>query len=923
MSGAQTPAAPPTQFQSPAASLRSLSATLREDERRTPPPTAASARAATAVPTAGRPGMQSRQAGAVQQSLLVAKDAEVTLLRQQLAQLTADFRYNLKLLEERDLELERTDSVLAGLRDAAAAKELALREAQGALAGAQAALRDREASLAALEERHRSALALCDHQVADARAARDEELAKYAAELAAVQGEAARQKSDTIARYEEQLSAAAAAEQDARQRSQQLAEENEHVRSMLQRAEARVAEQELGMQRMVGQFESALQTLAQLEAQYDSLAADAGAAERVRTARIAELEAECECLRAARAAAQQERDGTAASLGVQLKESERAMAEAKQRYHRAMMDNADLTEALGKLKQEAQELRSKCQQLEAECHGLRDEQRQAAAAAEREGAAHAHTRGLLETTRLQLEAARREAAAAQETGRRDATAQQEEAAALRETVALLEAQCNDSTQALEAVHAKLAAADERAALLADQVEQERAMHSQLITAREAETEARWTRALQTAQDERAKLQQTLDLANRQLAQAHRDIETLRLQLQHLRLAQARPGASLDSHLLRTAGGGAGLGADEGGEASLGETGSETSRDVFADLPEYPSTAQPSASAGSSSYRRLHLDSLAGRLDGYERAMERAAAQQAGSLGSARPQQAEKSGQTAPPANQQRQAEDEAGEGEQIHHRLAREREYYEIERRRLDEQLAEKQQRVQEREQELRQLRGPEGLQSGPQQEQQQHEHLPRHQVHAEGQRSGAPLPPSSLAFQRRQQQQHQASYAVPHLQAGHLAAENAALRHQIAALRLSSLNPSPAASSLAPSSSPRLGSSLGGMPAPAASVRAAWGPGGAAAAPALGPRLHTTLGANGGTGHASLFQRPLPSAPPLGSRPGTGGSFLSQPSAAGVGAGGVDPLAKARQQVQQAKEYLRHAAEWGSKMSRAGGGPG
>ncbi len=56
--------------------------------------------------------------------MLAARDSEVALLRQQLSQLTADFKFNLKLLEERDLELERMEAVMSGLKESAAAKEL-------------------------------------------------------------------------------------------------------------------------------------------------------------------------------------------------------------------------------------------------------------------------------------------------------------------------------------------------------------------------------------------------------------------------------------------------------------------------------------------------------------------------------------------------------------------------------------------------------------------------------------------------------------------------------------------------------------------------------------------------------------------------------------------------------------------------------
>lgn len=63
------------------------------------------------------------------QGALAGRESELALARQQLAQLTADFKFNLKLLEERDLELERLEGVLGGLREAAAAKELVRRAA--------------------------------------------------------------------------------------------------------------------------------------------------------------------------------------------------------------------------------------------------------------------------------------------------------------------------------------------------------------------------------------------------------------------------------------------------------------------------------------------------------------------------------------------------------------------------------------------------------------------------------------------------------------------------------------------------------------------------------------------------------------------------------------------------------------------------
>lgn len=246
--------------------------------------------------------------------------------------------------------------------------------------------------------------------------------------------------------YERQVSAAAASEREARQRATALVEENEHVRSQLQRAEARIAEQELAMQRMVSQFEGALATLQQLEAQYDSLAADAGAADAMRMARITDLEREVEGLRVSRAALQEERDASVAQLAAALGEAEAEASEAKQQYHRAMMDAAELTEALSELRQEAGQQRGRAQAAEEAATDAREAAAAAQAALEREAAAHARATSLLDAARLH-----------QDTARRDAQEQEQLAAQLREAAAVLEAERNDCAKAAEAAEAKVGA----------------------------------------------------------------------------------------------------------------------------------------------------------------------------------------------------------------------------------------------------------------------------------------------------------------------------------------------------------------------------------------------------------------------------------------------------------------------------------
>ncbi|PRW33759.1 hypothetical protein C2E21_7472 [Chlorella sorokiniana] len=725
---------------SPAAqSIRSLTQLL-EDDWHTPLGTVMTGRPGTlrgslAPPTAGAPTVQqaARGAEAHLQGLLAAKDSEAALLRQQLQQLTADFKFNLKLLEERDAELERLEKELANQREADAAHNTGLAEARRLAAEREAALREKEARVLALEERQKQLVELCERQVSEARAARDEEAARCCQEVAAAASDAARQKAEIIAGYERQVTAATAAEREARQRATALAEENEHVRSSLQRAEARVAEQELAMQRMVAQFEGALATLQQLEAQYDSLAADAGAADRLRAARIAELEAEVEGLRASRAGLQQERDGAVARLEAAAAAAEAEATQAKQQYHCAMMDAAELTEALSAARSEAHQQRQRAETAEAAAAVARASAAAAQQAAERESSAHARTQGLLEAARLHHEAARR-----------DGAEQEALAAQLREAAAVLEAERNDLAKVAEAAEAKVRAAEERAALLAEQVEQEGALRAQLLEEREAELTARWEHALEAAQGERATLQQALDLANRQLAAAHRDMETLRLQVQHLRLGGgSAPAAPYAGSTHSDGGSGYGGGrklagaadsiADEDG--SVQETASLAgSRDVFVDLHEPlqhhqqhvaspqrgygdrqqqqqqqqqqqgsrgggSTTAGPSAAPAASAYQQQlhqHIDTLASKLSNFQRAVE-----EARQVGQQASQQLAESRSMLPAELQRRQA---AVADAQLQAVPAAERQQFEAERQRLDRQLAEQQRLLAEREAELRRM---------------------------------------------------------------------------------------------------------------------------------------------------------------------------------------------------------------------------
>lgn len=71
-----------------------------------------------------------------------------------------------QLLEERDAELERVDSVVAGLREAATSREAALAEARRALSAKEVALREREARWGGPSQRASCALGLPERVLA-------------------------------------------------------------------------------------------------------------------------------------------------------------------------------------------------------------------------------------------------------------------------------------------------------------------------------------------------------------------------------------------------------------------------------------------------------------------------------------------------------------------------------------------------------------------------------------------------------------------------------------------------------------------------------------------------------------------------------------------------------------------------------------
>ena len=109
---------------------------------------------------------------------LSVREQELAKTKQQFAQLTQDFRYNLKLLEDRDAELERLDASIVTHRAAAEKADNALQQQKNLVTEREAEVRREKSRIAELEAYYKEKVERLAKQTDDARNSKDEELQK-------------------------------------------------------------------------------------------------------------------------------------------------------------------------------------------------------------------------------------------------------------------------------------------------------------------------------------------------------------------------------------------------------------------------------------------------------------------------------------------------------------------------------------------------------------------------------------------------------------------------------------------------------------------------------------------------------------------------------------------------------------------------
>ena len=147
---------------------------------------------------------------------LRGKETELAQTRTQFQQLTADFRYNLKLLEDRDAELERLDGAVVTHRASAEKAEQALAAARAAANEKDAELRRQKARVGELEAYHAEKVERLRKQTDEARYSRDDALQRQKDDFANLERALVRQLEEQKAALETERREAAEETQRAR-----------------------------------------------------------------------------------------------------------------------------------------------------------------------------------------------------------------------------------------------------------------------------------------------------------------------------------------------------------------------------------------------------------------------------------------------------------------------------------------------------------------------------------------------------------------------------------------------------------------------------------------------------------------------------------------------------------------------------------
>lgn len=240
------------------------------------------------------------------EDVIQARDQELVAINSKFAQFTTDYRYNLKLLEDRDSELERLDASVVSLKNEAASREEALTKARRSQAECEAEILKLRQRSDELEAFYAEKLDRTTKSLEEARSGRDAELIRQRAEFeqseAALQrsleerrAELEQQRREAVTQAEERLSQA---ETEARTRLDDAEREARKLETRAKNAERELATTLEDKERIGAELASTVEALRESEAECrriaDTLADTTSAAEATETSLRRELEIQAE-----------------------------------------------------------------------------------------------------------------------------------------------------------------------------------------------------------------------------------------------------------------------------------------------------------------------------------------------------------------------------------------------------------------------------------------------------------------------------------------------------------------------------------------------------------------------------------------------------------------------------------------------------
>ena len=344
--------------------------------------------------------------------------SEVVMLRQQLEAWSKESGRTMRLLEERDARIEELEVELHKMKESVRSRDMSLQETKRTLADKENIIAEQESRIRFMEVQHAEILSMRDEQIASLRESKDEEIESLLNKIEDMRSQNEEILCSKETEWEQKLAYASARESELRSNTRRLREEAEILRTNLQKEKTKASESDLAAQRAMNQFHTAMNSLRDMEVQFETLTKDADYAETMRRERILQLEADIEDLRISKASVEAELEALGASASERIRRLLSEVEEANRAQSRAEMSAADAEADSARLRTDVENLRSRLDVAEASEARWKQEISDLKSEIGQLKGSYGGTQSLLEATKLALESSKRELRLAKDESQR-------------------------------------------------------------------------------------------------------------------------------------------------------------------------------------------------------------------------------------------------------------------------------------------------------------------------------------------------------------------------------------------------------------------------------------------------------------------------------------------------------------------------